>query len=53
MFHITKFTLSDRIYPMECTYITIDGILWPRQILRAVKVRQCDKEKIRAPLSRI
>ena len=36
---ITKFTLSDRIYPTECTYIKIEDILWPRQILRAVKVR--------------
>ena len=39
MFQITKFTLSDRIYPHECTYIRIEVILWPRQILRAVKVR--------------
>ena len=36
---ITKFTLGDRIYPIECTYIKIEDILWPRQILRAVKVR--------------
>ena len=27
MFHITKFTLSDRIYPFERTYIRISGIL--------------------------
>ena len=39
MFQISKFTLSDRIYPNECTYIRIEDILWPRQILRAVKVR--------------
>ena len=39
MGQITKFTLSDRIYPIECTYIEIDDILWPRQILRAVKAR--------------
>ena len=39
IFHITKFTLSDRIYPIECTYIKIECILWPRQILRAVKAR--------------
>ena len=31
--------LSDRIYPIDCTYLRIKGILWPRQILRAVKVR--------------
>ena len=34
MFHITKFTLNDSIYPIECTHIIIEGILWPRQILR-------------------
>ena len=39
MFHITKFALSDRLYPIQCTYFRIEGILWPRQILRAVKVR--------------
>ena len=39
MFQITKFTLSDRIYPIEYTYIRIEGKLWPRQILRVVKVR--------------
>ena len=39
MFQITKFTLSDRIYPIECTYMRIEDLLRPRQILRAVKVR--------------
>ena len=39
MFQITKFTPSDRIYPIECTCIRIEDILGPRQILRAVKVR--------------
>ena len=39
MFQIKKFTLSDRIYPIECFYIKIENILWPRQILRVVKVR--------------
>ena len=39
MFQITQFTLSDRIYPIEYTYIRIEDILWPRQILRVVKVR--------------
>ena len=39
MFQITKFTLSDRIYPFECTYMRIEDLLRPRQILRAVKVR--------------
>ena len=39
MFQITKFTLSDRIYPIERTYMRIEDLLWPRQILRAVKVR--------------
>ena len=39
MFQITKFTLIDRIYPIAYTYIRIEGILWPRQILRVVKVR--------------
>ena len=38
-FHITKFNLSDRIYPIKCIYIRIEDILWPRKILRAVKVR--------------
>ena len=39
MFQITKFTLSDGIFPIECNYIKIEDLLWPRQILRAVKVR--------------
>ena len=39
MFQITEFTLSDRIYPIEYTNIRIEDILWPRQILRVVKVR--------------
>ena len=39
MFQITQFTLSDRIYPIEYTYIRIEDILWPSQILRVVKVR--------------
>ena len=39
IFRITKFTLSDRIYLLECTYIWIEDILWPRRILRAVKNR--------------
>ena len=38
-FHITKFNLSDRIYHIKCIYIRIEDILWPRKILRAVKVR--------------
>ena len=48
MFHNTEFILSDRIYPTEWT-IKIEGILWSRQILRAVKFGQYDKEKNRAP----
>ena len=39
MFQITKFTLSDRIYPIERTYMRIEDLLRPRQILRAFKVR--------------
>ena len=39
MFQITKFTLSDRIYPIERTYMRIEDLLRPSQILRAVKVR--------------
>ena len=39
MFQITKFTVSDRIYPIQYSYIRIEDILWPRQILPAVKVR--------------
>ena len=39
MFQITKFTLSDRIYPIERTYMRIEDLLRPRQILWAVKVR--------------
>ena len=38
MFQITKFTVSDRIYPIECTYIKIEDTLLPRQIRRSVKV---------------
>ena len=38
MFQITKLNLSDIIYPIECTYIRIEDILWLRQILQAVKV---------------
>ena len=36
MFQITKFTLSDRIYPIERTYMRIEDLLRPRQILRAL-----------------
>ena len=39
MFQITKFTLSDRIHPIEYTNTRIEDILWPRQILRVVKLR--------------
>ena len=39
MFQITKSTLSDRKYSIQCTYIRIEDILWPRQTLWAVKVR--------------
>ena len=39
MFHISKFTLSDRLYPIESTNIRSEGTLWTRQILWAVKVR--------------
>ena len=39
MFHFTNFTLSDRIYPIECTYIRIEDIIWSRKIVWAVKVR--------------
>ena len=39
MFQIIKFTISDRIYPIERTYMRIEDLLRPRQILRAVKVR--------------
>ena len=45
MFHITKFTLIDRIYPIECTYVRIEGLLWPKQILWAVKVRQMIRKR--------
>ena len=38
MFQITKLTLSNRQYPIECTDIIIEDILWPGKILRAVKV---------------
>ena len=38
MFHITKLTLSDRVDITEWTNIKIEGILWPRQILQAVKI---------------
>ena len=44
------FTLNDRIYPIKCTYIRIEGILWLRRILQQVTVRQYGKEKNRAPL---
>ena len=39
MFQITKFTLSDRVYPIERTYMRIEDLLRPRQILRVVKFR--------------
>ena len=39
MFQFTKFNLSDRIYPIGYTYIRIEDIPRPRQILRAVKGR--------------
>ena len=34
-----QLTLIVRIYSIEFTYIRTEGILWPRQILGAVKVR--------------
>ena len=37
MFHTTNFILSDRIYPIECTILRIEGILW--HILWAAKDR--------------
>ena len=51
IFHITKFTLSDRIYPIEYTYIRIEGILCPDQFYVRSKFGQYDKEKNRAPYS--
>ena len=50
MFQITKFTQSDRIYPIEFAYIRIQDIMWPRQNLRAFNVRAIDEVKNRAPL---
>ena len=51
MFHISKFTLNDRIYPIECTFIRIKGIKCdPDNFCGRPKFRQYDKEKNRAPL---
>ena len=49
MFQITKFTLSDRIYPIEYTNIRIEDILWPKHILRVSKFGQYDGVNNRAP----
>ena len=52
MFHITNITLSDRIFPIECTYVRIESLLWLKQILLVVKVRAIWKGKNRAPLTK-
>ena len=33
MFKITKFTLSDRIYPIKCAYIRIEDIKYKKILL--------------------
>ena len=49
MFNISKFTLSDKIYPTEYPDIRNERILWPIQILSVEKFGQYEKEKNRAP----
>ena len=51
-FCFIKFTLSDRIYHIQCTYNRIEGKLWPRQILRANKQWHYHKEKNHSPLTK-
>ena len=48
MFQITKFTPSDRIYPIECTCIRIEDILWPDKFYERSKFGQYDEVKNRA-----
>ena len=38
MFCITNSTLMDRTYPNALAYIKIEGVIWVKQILWAVKV---------------
>ena len=49
MLHNTKFTLSDRMYPIECIYGRIEGLLWARQIIWGSKFGKWEKDKNRAP----
>ena len=36
--YASYYKISDRIYPIECTYIRIEGLMWSREILRAVNM---------------
>ena len=38
MFCITNSTLMDRTYPNALAYIKIEGVIWVKQMLWAVKV---------------
>ena len=49
MFQITIFTLSDRIYPIEYTYIRIEDILWPVKFYGWSKFGQYDEVNNCAP----
>ena len=51
MFHITKFTLSDRIYHIECSYIRIEGTVYrgPDTFYGRSRFGQYKPEKNRAP----
>ena len=50
MFQIKKITPSDRIYPIKCTYIRIEDILWQNKFYRRPKFGQYDEVKNRAPI---
>ena len=39
MFRITNSTLIDRIYPKTLADIKIEGVIWVKQMLWAVKIR--------------
>ena len=52
MFHMTKFTLNDTIYTIECTYIELKIYCGPDKFYGRSKFGQYDKEKNRAPLEK-
>ena len=53
IFLITKFTVSEGIYAIECTYIRIELYWGPDKFYWRSKFGQYDKEKNLAPLTKL